>query len=70
MRPQLTSLSLASAFLILGALCSTVESQQANPARDDPQTVSSKAQKSARAASIDFKEADSTGLGRAVSLVA
>src|SRR5262249_37619053 len=37
-------------------LCSTVESQQAEPSKDDQQTVASKAQKGSPAARVDFQK--------------
>jgi hypothetical protein len=55
MRPQLASVSLSLVGSLL-LLCSTVESQQPKPDKDDQQSVNSKAEKSAPAASIDFRK--------------
>src|SRR6516164_4057028 len=51
-----TFLLLLGAVLAVAAMCSTAESQQADPAKDDQQTVGSKAQKNPMAATIDFKK--------------
>ena len=57
MLPRRASIPLLlGAIVALVVLCSTVESQQGDPSKDDQQTVGSKAQKGSPAARLDFQK--------------